>query len=188
MSVISRHTITWSGFIGAPGYSNFYTVANDDPGFHTALNTWKSTWAANLPDDVVLTLEAEVVQIEDTTGELVGAFSIGSDTSTQGANTGGYSAASGVVVNWPTAGIVAGRRVRGRTFMVPISGGAYQTNGTIDENALSFMRTSTAAFLLAVEGEFCIWSRPRPALPGSHHLVTSWGIPDKVAVLRSRRD
>ena len=72
--------------------------------------------------------------------------------------------------------------------MVPISGGAYQTNGTIDENALSFMRTSTAAFLLAVEGEFCIWSRPRPALPGSHHLVTSWGIPDKVAVLRSRRD
>lgn len=188
MATISRHSITWTGFLGAPGISHFYTNASDDTAFHTALNTWKGTWAANLPDDVTLTLKAEVEQLEDTTGELVGAFTIGSDSTTGGANTGGYSAASGVVVNWLTGGFVAGRRVRGKTFMVPISGGAYETNGTIEGNALSFMRTSTATFQNAVQGIQVVWSRPRASLAGSSHEVTSWSIPDKVAVLRSRRD
>lgn len=194
MPVISKHTITWTGFLGAPGYSNFFTNASDDVAFHTALNTWKGTWAANLPDDVTLTLQAEVSQLDEATGVQTGAFSIGSDTVTQGANTGGYSAASGVVVHWLTGGFVAGRRVKGRTFMVPISGGAYQTNGTIDENALSFMRTSTNTFQNAVQGNMIVWARPfagkpgKPARTGSSHDVTSWQIPDKVAILRSRRD
>ena len=188
MAVITRHTITWTGFLGAPGFSNFYSDASDDAAYHSALGTWMHTWAANLPDDVTLTLQAEQEQLDPATGELVGAFSSGSDDSVSGANTGGYSAASGVVINWVTAGIVAGRRVRGRTFMVPISGGAYQTNGTIDENALSFMRTSTATFVVNTQPTGVIWSRPRAGLAGSAHPVTSSNIPDKVAVLRSRRD
>lgn len=188
MATISRHSIVWTGFLGAPGISHFYTNASDDDTFHSALNTWKGTWAANLPDDVTLTLKAEVEQLNDTDGQLVGAFTIGSDSTTSGANTSGFSAASGVVVNWLTAGFVAGRRVRGKTFMVPISGGAYDTNGTVEANALQFMRTSTATFQNAVQGIMVVWSRPRPTLNGSSHEVTSWSIPDKVAVLRSRRD
>jgi hypothetical protein len=91
------------------------------------------------------------------------------------------------------------RRVRGRTFIVPIGGASLAGDGTLDAtkqgNIQSAANTLVASAAATVQ--LVIWSRPFPGDPnnggsfardGSSHPVKSALVRDKVAMLRSRRD
>jgi len=102
--------------------------------------------------------------------------------------TGSYSAPSGAVITWLTGLVHQGRRVRGRTFLVPIANQQLDTNGTLGSAFLTNLRTAAAAYIATAVNP-CIWARPDPGTTnGAAFTVAAASVADKVAVLTSRRD
>lgn len=201
---ILRVSALWSGFQGAPGYSNFHFAT--DPGFFdggvlgdddqvaadsAASRVRQAFYGMReyLPDGARVSIEPEVEILNSDTGEILGFVDVEAGSALGTGTGGGWSAASGAVVNWRTNDYRFGRRIRGRTFLVPLSGGAYEDDGTLS----TLGRRSLQDFgeTMVSEGaapEFGVWSRPRDGAGGVFATVVSSNVPDMAAVLRSRRD
>lgn len=209
MSIL-KITAAWTGFVGSPGYSNFYFGGPDASSFWTTevadqcadkVEAFFSGVAGLLPPAVRVAVRGEAEILEPAQGKLQTFISAGARGVVMGsAQASGYSAASGVVVTWRSNGVVANRRARGRTFLVPAANGAYDLDGTLQQSTMTTLQTAANA-LIVPNGEvkLGVWARPHeqrvnkkgeiiPARDGSWHEITSASIPDKTAVLRSRRD
>jgi len=94
-------------------------------------------------------------------------------------------------VNWRTNQIRNGRRVRGRSFLVPLAGSAFEGNGTLSASTLTSLK-SAADTLRTAAGttQLGVYARPttKDATDGLWAQVTANTVPDMGAVLRSRRD
>lgn len=191
---IHRVTVTWSGFPGAPGYTNFFFTGDGSGGAAAASRSRVVGFfnEANvlLPIDVSFVIEGEVAVIDELTGSVTDYIAVVSDPAPgNGGMSGGYSAASGAVVTWNTAGVVNGRRVRGRTFIVPLGGGAYQSDGSLSSTTISTLQDAATELVgNGFDSGFGIWSRPKASAPGTFWEVNGFRVPDMSAVLRSRRD
>lgn len=185
----------WTGFAGAPGYSNFY-FAGGGGLISDAQQVADRVAEAFDEIDVMLPVSARVnvsptVEVIDSdTGELQGYQDVDEPDGTRGlGGSGGYSAASGAVINWRTSDVRFGRRIRGRTFIVPLNGNAYEGDGSLTPDALSSLRSFADTLTVwDFDSEFGIWSRPRNGAGGVFATVDSYRVPDMSAVLRSRRD
>lgn len=191
---IIRITALWTGFTGAPGYTNLFFDAFGggdivDAEYDRAIQFFGALTSI-LPEDVSIQVQQEAAIIEETTGELLdyrqatdpaGAWT--------GDATGGYSAPSGASITWNTSGIARGRRLRGRTFIVPLANSAYEDNGTLTSGAINSMTNAGNQLLDSSEGATAvIWSRPRGGSGGVAFPINGFRVADKAAVLRSRRD
>jgi hypothetical protein len=193
--VIIRYTSTWTGFSGAPGYTNLYASG---PGtaqsFAAAVGQfWESVSTQgsvgfNLPTGVRITPASFAEQVDETTGELIGTLPLTASAPTTGTQTAGYSAVSGACINWLTGGIVNGKRVRGRTFIVPLGGNCYDTDGSLTANFLTAVRAAAATLVSA--SDLAIWHRPTTpgGTDGSAEIVSASSVNDKISYLSSRRD
>jgi hypothetical protein len=199
MPEILRTKLTWTGFAGAPGYTNFYFSEFVEAGYTQAMadgavakaHDFSLNIAALCPPTVTITTDPTVEIIQADTGDLVGFFSTVPGAAAVGARAGTYSAASGACFSWGTNGVRKGRRVRGRTFAVPLAGSCYQSDGTINDTDLATLR-QIGVQLLSNTGvtDFGIWSRPstKTATDGVWFPAQTSSVKDKVAILRSRRD
>lgn len=191
---IHRVQAVWSGFQGAPGYSSFYfrpfTGGGDVDLALNRVRDFFAEWRALLPTGVSIQVQSTVEEVDETTGMLTGYLDGAEvdpvNTSTSGAD---FAGPAGAVVNWLTGTVRNGRRMRGRTFLVPLNTNAYDTDGTLTSNALGDIRAG-ADLLLAneFEQELVVWGRPNGGSPGEAASVTGHRVPDMAAVLRSRRD
>ena len=200
MTEMAKLKINWTGFTGAPGYTNLYfrdfsgSGAVDQAvvdGAVTKTDTWLNVWNSRLPASVNVKIDSQVEIIEDTTGVLVRYMSGTPFQRGNGTGAGNYSAAAGAVVNWYTNAVVRGRRLRGRSFMVPLVAAAYATNGSLADGDLTDFRNASTALAAGVgTGDLGVWSRPSTpgGTDGQWSAVTSATVPDMTAVLRSRRD
>lgn len=187
MATLKRIRVTWDGVKGLPAVSTFYTRSDEGPNL-TALSQIFNAAKASVPSGVTWQIQGQGDVIEDTDGSLVGSW--GGPTPPAIVATGGNSWAGpvGAVINWKTLGIANGRRMRGRTFLVPLSNGAFTGQGTIGAGTLTPLQTGVTAFVTASAGTFVLWSRPGPKGPGSSHPISEGAVPPLAAVLRSRRD
>lgn len=191
---ISRITAEWSGFRGAPGYSNFYFDGELEAGTTaevagSAIRSFFFEIRSELPSTVNIQVNPSAEIIDEATGQILSVIDYASPAGMAGLGEGGYSAASGAVVNWNTAAYVNGRRVRGRTFVVPLSAGSYDSSGDLTSSALTDLRAAATDHVGRVpEAPPCVWHRPVNGAGGSAHVITSATVPDLGAVLRSRRD
>lgn len=199
MPEILHTKLTWSGFPGAPGYTNFYFSDFVTTGYTQAQadNAIKMTHdfslniAALCPTGLSITTEPTVEIIQADTGNLVGFFSTVPGAIATGARTTTYSAASGACISWGTNGIRNSRRVRGRTFAVPLAGSVYHTDGTINDTDLALLRQiGTQMIATNAVSDFGIWARPtsKGATDGVWFSAQTSSVKDKAAILRSRRD
>lgn len=187
-----------TGFTGGPGLMTQYfspAVAGFNEAIaqlavdrvRDALLAGAELW----PSSFSFQVEGTVDELDEATGQLVDSLTVTSRT-VAGTGTGSNMgpAPAGAVVVWKTGEIKAGKRVQGRTFLVPLLSTAYQQDGTLNANIL----TSAGEFAAAMNDAgatdlvHVVWSRPRPGLAGSKHGITGYSVADKVAVLRSRRD
>lgn len=195
-----RAKINWTGWVGGPGYTNLYF---DDPGVSfptqteydgiaTIIDTWLDQWVGSIPVGINFLLDPTIEHVHATSGELFGFDTMTVDTARAGGDAGNYSSAAGAVCNWYTNGVRNGRRIRGRTFMVPIGNSALENTGTLNNTRLTTLRNATATFAAAAINDYGlgVWSRPSaPGVEdGEWHRVTNFTIPDMTAVLTSRRD
>lgn len=201
---ILRITALWSGFTGAPGYSNFHFTTDGGfwdggllgdgaqqaaEGAATRVFTAFSGMRSRIPAGVRIAVQNEAQILNSDTGEIIGFAEVEGQAVVGSGTAGGYSAASGAVVNWRTNDYRAGRRIRGRTFLVPLAGASYEADGTLATEA----RTSIQGFadeMITGAGaaELGVWSRPQNGAGGVFATVTGANVPDMAAVLRSRRD
>lgn len=130
--------------------------------------------------------------IEDTTGALVGTWTASGGGLVAGGVNSNVAAGVGACIGWTTGGIVTGtkgpRRLRGRTFLVPLGVICYDATGTLTPEAL--VQIENIASGLQGAGPLAVWHRPTTAggTNGNSYGVISHKVRDKVAVLRSRRD
>jgi hypothetical protein len=210
-----RVKMRWSGFQGGPGYSSFYFrdfVAegggewNPDNDDASAAADRVQTFGMALREYIVsgttLQVEPDVEEVEETTGDLVDVWSAGAKAAIPAINAaGGYSAASGAVLNWKTGTVRKNRRIQGRTFLVPLGPNCYENNGTLTSTAVNAI---TAAGTALIDGagspDLGVWARPTRVKDANGNptgevlndglwaAATSVRVPDMAAVLRSRRD
>lgn len=196
-----------TSFVGGPGLNTFYfdelmaptqTDANECA---QAVSNFYTAIASELAQGMIVNVEPTVDNIEQQTGDLLGSF--GAVFTPQSITSTGLSQAPAPVmslIQWSTAGIVAGRRVKGRTFVGPVETTAHQTDGTPAEAHRTAVVGAANTLLTTLTGghKLCIWARPfagdplatppKPARVGTTHFVTASAVPNKWAVLRSRRD
>lgn len=163
-------------------------------GAEEAVARVRSFWQALdglYPQQVSVQVESEVELIEHTNGKLVDVFSVPSVAPVPGFAVANFSAPVGAVINWRTGTIRNGRRLRGKTFVVPLANTAFDTTGTLSDAARSTLSVAAAA-LAATTGSPDLFVYGRPTTKGGSDgvlgVVTSSSVPDMAAVLRSRRD
>jgi hypothetical protein len=169
--------------------------ATDVSSFMPALHTWLEHMVTFFPPGITLTPIGEGDIIEDTTGELVSGWANAPGSPVVGSGTSPYSAPVGALVKWLTSDVVDGHRLKGHTFIVPVSLDQFSDYGNIKPVALGYLQTYCDDFVGDVGENMLIWHRPRKASVkhpvarlGTSKFVTSAAVPAKAAVLTSRRD
>lgn len=201
MTAMFRVTTVTTGYSGAPGYTNLFFIHSDPPstGAQAAVTNVRAFWeavAASFCQGWNYAIQSDVAVVEDTDGSISSFISTTPGTQSIFGNAGGYSAPSGLAIDWLTNGVVNNGHVQGRSFMVPLTGAAYQADGTLNSSEVTKFTNAGNALRTASGPTFCIWSRPftpSVAHPGVARAGSSWPVtavrvPDKAAVLRSRRD
>lgn len=188
MALIARARVSWSGSpVTGPGVSTFYLVGAVTAGWPAALVTLFTAVRNFVPTGVTWTVPGTVDVIESTTGVLVTANSPGGGgTVTSAGGAVDFKPGVGLRMRWLTAGVVAGRRVNGTTFLAPTTSQEIP-NGVVQGTTITSIQTAMTAYLGGGYDNPAIWSKPTPQRVGSIHEITSVQVPSSLSWLRSRR-
>lgn len=194
MANLWRVVATWSGGKVGTGYTNMFftagvgTAVQASDAARAFMNSAYSSSGSTLPVGITISYPAAVDEIDATNGHLVSTTPVTQPAIITGSDAGVYAAVAGACVTWLTAGVVGGRRVRGRTFLVPMGAAGLQNDGTLSALATSSI-PSAAATLISSAPEFAVWRRPSApgATDGDSFPVVAGRLQDKTAFLSSRR-
>jgi len=183
MADIERIKVVWSGLTGLPGLSVFYGDAGGSA--NADIKTFFTSIAALFPTPLTWTIPGNGDLVDDATGTLTGIWTnTGGGGTVNAAGSPPYAAGVGAYVNWETSGIVNGRRVKGRTFLLPLFNSAYDNSGTIVNAYVTTLQTAATALVTA--GSTLVWHRPGTGT-GSSFQPGAATVPDQVTSLRTRR-
>jgi len=188
---LGRIRVDWSGIPTGPGVSTFYAAATQPS---TALDLAPlrqflfATMGGYLPTGISINFPVVGDVINESTGLIEGTWTAPAQSVIPGSLSGNYSAASGAVVSWRTIGIVNGRRVRGRTFLVPLASAAYDATGTLATNFRDAALAAAATLIAAPGLKLAVWHRPVNGVGGAGFQLAAATMTDKAMILTSRRD
>ena len=198
MPSIYRVRAIWTGFVGAPGYSNFSFQGLSDATTRNAagarVRTLFDNLKAGLSSAWSVSVQPEVQEFDLNTGLLLGSATMTTIPAPVVGTAGAvaYAGGSGYCITWNTDLVVDGRRVRGRTFFVPALN-IFDTDGTINSASLTLIRTGADAFVTAAGNPASIWHRqfntghPPVQISGASSPITSYTLKDQASQLRTRR-
>jgi len=146
--------------------------------------------ASLFPTSEVFTVTGQVDDIDEATGDLTNSFNVTQRVVAGTSGTAYAPIACGLCVVWVTAEFKRGRRVIGKTFLVPVASSSIQTDGTPGPTSI----TTAQAFADSMDNpgatavSLGVWSRPVAGAGGTFHAVVGNRVNDKYSILRSRRD
>lgn len=195
MPLIMRYKMIWALPTGGPGVSTLFAFPDTtEQVFADAVRAFFSdvlnlaTPHDSLPAGVTIQGDALVDNIEVTDGTLQSSVPVTPPAAITGTSAGVYPAPSGLCITWLTGLVHQGRRVRGRTFFVPLANTAYDTSGTLATSFLTSVRTAASAYIAGAVNP-CVWARPDPGTTnGAAFAIAAGTCLDKAAILTSRRD
>ena len=184
-----EYRVIWSTPGGGTGYSVFHLqnmVSTSNA--QIAANAFRAFFNTNaglFPDEVSFTFDNEMLEL-DLAGNLLAVYPVTAPAAVVGTQTLSYNRAAGVRIDWGTGVIVGGRRLNGRTYLVPASIGAFDANGLVTSATQAAVAASCSTLLTALNavGNLAVWSRTHAAC---HDVITA-SVPNKGAILRGRRD
>lgn len=178
----------WSGATGLPGISTFYTSSIPTALEMTAIHDFWGAIAAFLPDVVDIQVQTTGDVLDSATGVLTGGWDVSvSVPMVHGTGLGAYAANAGIVIGWTTGTVVKGRRLKGRTFLVPGAPSCFTSSGTPSTETVQ-IKTAAETMAQAFTGSLCVWHRPKSGSGGSSAAVEGVYIGSSTAQLKSRRD
>ena len=193
MAQIDEAVIQLSGINGLPGTITMYSE-HGSFGVADAIQTMLGAWVNDFPNGMKIQVPSSGFVLESTNGHQVDVWTDTTKTALFGTDSTAYAGGSGACLSWYTATLVPGVRgpriLRGRTFLVPLGGAAYEANGTLRTAVYTDLLAKANTFLSTVSPHFLIWKRPTGpgATDGEAHPVVSVRLTDQAAVLRSRRN
>lgn len=186
----------WDGWGGGPGFSNFY-FSGENTGAELddkldAIHDFFAGVSGDLPNAITITFQPTVVRINEATGDQTDEVSIptvpGPVTGLGGPN---FSSPSGACVSWLTGVTVGSRKLKGRTFLVPLASIAYGPDGSLNDTILTEIRTAAAIFVQRCntggDSKLVVWHRPVGGAGGQAVQCVSSVVADRAAMLTSRR-
>lgn len=190
MTTLHRIAIGWAGgsVVGAAVNVLHFDGSDNAAPPVAAIKAAYQGANAIIPSNVVITVPGSGDTIDDTTGELTGVWTASGGGTVLGSGGSASPAGVGACIGWLTGGIVNGRKLRGRTFIVPLSSDSYDATGTLSSGGFTVMQSLAAA--LQASGPLAVWHRPTSATAtdGTSYGVIANRVRDKVAFLSSRRD
>lgn len=185
MAEIYRLQVLFGGAqVVGGGVSTFHFLSTGTA-LETLANGLSELWG-EFDDDMAAStpweIDRDVQRIDVATGNVVGVETIG-NYSGGGSGENPLPPANQALIRWRTGFYIAGRELRGRTF-VPAMLEANSDGGKPSSALLTRMTTSIADFLNDVDEKLVSYSP-------THHaaaVVTSASVWGNWAVLRSRRD
>lgn len=198
MAPLLRVKARWGGFQGSPGYSVFHFRDFSDETFTTEQATGVAALTRDffqnvslvLPSTVNVAVQSDVEMIDHETGDLLDVLTAATPDLVNGAAPAGpFAAPTGAVVTWRTSTVKNNRRMRGRTFLVPLAGSAFEVNGTLLGTTVDRLNTAAATFRANTTfPQLGVYARPPVGGTGLFAPVTGHSVPDMAAILSSRRD
>lgn len=189
---INRVRVSWTNFPGAPGLSTFYLGGGIVD--VTAIRAFFSALVARFPTGLTWQTPNSGDIVDVGTGRITGTWSGTGGGNTVGTATAApYSGSSGAMVRWLTNGVVEGHRLAGRTYLVPLAGNTYDTDGSIGSATQTAIQAAGTTLIAGYGSNLVVFHKPRNAAggdlgsPGSVSAVASAIVPDLAVVLRSRR-
>lgn len=179
-----RHLISGTYVVG-DGITSFYFDSSGGTAQQAA--TAATAFWTGVRDLVhtstTFTLQTEIVEIDEDTGQAISVGSASSATVTGNASEDPMSGLNQACVNWRTGHFVAGRERRGRTFIPALTEGDW-TSGAWVSGRATLVQTAITNIIGAANADFVVWS------PTHHQMsaVTSGSLKTKMSYLRSRRD
>lgn len=160
------------------------------------IRTLCSALALQVPNGLSFVFPSSVDLFNETTGQMTSTLAITPGATVASTVTAAaYSGTSGALIRWVTGDFVAGKRVQGRNFIVPLRGAGYETTGSILAATATALQTAATTMISSFGAGLQVWARPAytDATPpvlirnGSAHTVNSATVPVTPVVMRSRR-
>jgi len=185
-----EYRAVWSTAGGGIGYTVFHfaTTVDSNAEAQTIANAVRAFFQSLVglfPNEVSINFESEYLNLA-ADGTLEAVFAVAPPAQVLGTDTSTYNRAAGVRVDWGTGQIVNGRRLTGRTYLVPVGAGAYDATGLVTSaNATAILAAAnTLISATASTAPLAVWSRTHQV----SHVVTTPSVPSKGAILTGRRD
>jgi len=184
-----RITTEFSGTLQGTPYFNQLYFGGDTSGEADAASAAVAAWWVAMEDAFSLlltwTINTEAEFVDEVTGQITGIETVPGGTGIGDATGDALSPASQGLVRWRTGVFVAGKEIRGRTF---IPGPTEDVNqlGHPSAGYLPLVNTAAADLITAASGGggLVVWSRTH----GQAAAVATGSVWNQWAVLRSRRD
>jgi len=193
VTTIKRMQVRITGGTIGEGIATHYWDA-ETSGVQAALKTFWQSCGALMGGWVTVRVPNSGETFDVTTGLLNGTWSEGTVSTAVGGGSGGSAGGVGACVGWTTDAIRAGRKVRGRTFIVPLAANVYDSDGTLLSTTVTTLNNAVTALTAAVPDGLLIFCRPAPPpggigpdSPGQVGEIKSGLVKDHVSWLRSRR-
>jgi hypothetical protein len=195
MAPLNRVRVTWTNFPGAPGLSTFYlssAVTNT-----AAILTFYTAIKDLFPNGLTIQVPSTGDVVDSATNQITGAWTGsggGNTASTATANP--YSGTSGALVRWTTGAVQNGRRLSGRTYLVPLNNLQYANDGSLSSTCQTTIQNAANAMITSYAAALLVYGPPRdsgtngPGDPGKAAITSpavAAVVPDLAVVMRSRR-
>jgi hypothetical protein len=190
MTDIYVASVDWTGTYGHMGISRFAFVTSDGSvptntqrdGVLAALDAMIQGGAGSLPADVSWSVNPIIEAFDGVTGAITGELAAATALSPGfGTNTSSYANGVGLLIKWKSAGMFDGRRIQGRTFIVPLAGQQFDADGSVDRGVAIAWQAHANTYIAAMAALSVtplVWGRPQDVKATkrkpAHHNVGHW--------------
>ena len=191
MATLGRLRTVWSGVAGSPYYTNLYFLTDaTGTGMQDSCDAWTDlidAFSTSLATSLVPTIDADVPLIDSTNNTLTGSTTVSGATVDCDGGGDLMPPATQGLIRWRTDAVVAGRRLRGRTFLPGMTEGDGNAGGAV----LPALKVSMDGYLATTFIPATQAAAPLVVYGPTHFAfseVVSGDMWEQFAVLRSRRD
>ena len=181
-----------TGYTGAPGWHRMKFIGSltgaECTTVSAAMKAFYNSLLTITPAAAKMTWQ-QPAQVFSDTGVLLNEVTIPTlPSQLQFTGAGGYAGGTGAVVFWNTGALNGGHKVRGRTYLVPLTSNSYDSSGLITTAAQSTINAAAAALVATTPG-LCVNSRNlgKPGRGDQTVVVQSASLSSTVAFLSTRK-
>lgn len=187
MAVLREIITDWAGNGVQSNTVMFFRADQPVADQRTALKAYWDGVKTVVSNQYSFTIRQEGRELNDGDGSLSGAWAVGTSLAGTGTdNSQPVPEAAQALCRWATGVVVAGRFLKGRTYIPGIAQG-YSQQGQVLATARTAIKTAGDNLAASATG-FVIWHRPAPGGDnGQSAAVTSSSVWQEWAVQRRRR-
>lgn len=191
LGLLMRYRFVWTGGAVGTGYTTLFGMGTAAQAFADGAYALMSSCigsgaGSNTGGGITVTPDGFVDILDVPTGELTESQGVTASSALVSASTARYAGPAGLCITWTTSGVVNGKRVRGRTFIVPTIEARYDTNGTVLDSYRTTCLTAAGAYRVGSWAP-AIYHRPKDKVGGAAYAIAGHGIRDRISILTSRR-